>query len=71
MKTDESKNETPKQQLDIPVVSTRYCPDCETKVKHLGGMDTDWYGRLDYYKCKCCKEKFVSRDGGELDIAAP
>lgn len=51
--------------------SIRYCPDCETKVKHLGGMDTEWYGRLDYYKCKCCKGKFVSRDGGELEITAP
>lgn len=56
------------QQTDV---STRYCPDCETEVKHIGGMNTDWYGRLDYYKCKCCKEKFVSRDGDELEIAAP
>lgn len=35
----------------------RYCPDCEIP--------------LDYYKCKFCKEKFVSQDDGELEIAAP
>jgi len=55
----------------LPHVSNHVCPDCETKVKYVGGMDTDWYGRLDYYKCKCCKERFVSQDGGELSIAAP
>lgn len=68
MKTVSKENE---QQCAIHDVSTRYCPDCETKVKYLHGMDTDWYGRLDYYKCKCCKERFVSQDGGELTIAAP
>ena len=52
-------------------VSTRYCPDCEIKMKHISGMNTDWYGRLDYYKCKYCKEEFVSQDNGELAIAAP
>jgi hypothetical protein len=51
-------------------VITRYCPDCKTKVKHIDRMKTDWYGTLDYYKCKCCKEKFVSICGSELVIAA-
>jgi hypothetical protein len=54
----------------LPCISTRYCPDCETKVKHIGEIDTDWYGSLNYYKCRFCKEKFVSQDGGELAIAA-
>jgi len=60
------------------------CPNCEPdehgkggcvcggkKLTDLGGMDTDWYGHLHYYKCKCCKEKLVSQDSGELEIAAP
>jgi transposase-like protein len=47
-----------------------YCPDCGTKIKHTGGFDTDWYGRLDYYKCKCCKETFVSQNNKELAITA-
>lgn len=71
MKKEQNLQTAETQALNIPVVSTRFCPDCEIKVKHLGGMNTDWYGRLDYYKCKCCKEKFVSRDGDELEIAAP
>ena len=49
--------------------SIRYCLDCESKVKYIDGMNTEYYGRLDYYKCKCCKERFDSRNGGELEIA--
>ncbi len=59
------------------------CPNCEpdefgkggcvcggTKLKDDGEYKTDWYGVLHYYKCKCCKERLVSMDGGELEIAA-
>jgi len=46
------------------------CPDCECKLKLIQILETDWYGILTYYYCKCCKEKFVSRDAGELEIAA-
>lgn len=47
------------------------CPDCEQPVKFQHEINTDRYGRLSYYTCKNCKERFVSRDGGELEIAAP
>jgi hypothetical protein len=55
-----------------------YCPDCKDdcvcdgkKLKQLGEpLKTDWYGKLTYYKCSCCKTKFVSQDGDELETAA-
>ena len=47
------------------------CPDCDTKVRLVNELDTDWYGNLKYYQCKVCKERFVSQNGGELSIAAP
>jgi len=46
------------------------CPDCEKKVQLISDMNTDWYGNLKYYRCSNCKETFVSRDNGELAIAA-
>ena len=46
------------------------CPDCEEPVKFEHEMNTDRHGNLKYYTCKNCKERFVSQDGGELDIAA-
>jgi len=47
------------------------CPDCEGKLKLVGDMNTDWYGNLKYYQCKGeCKERFVSQNGGELELAA-
>lgn len=53
------------------------CPDCEIdcvclgkKLKDKGEYNTDWYGKLHYYRCSCCKSTFVSQDNGELEIAA-
>lgn len=46
------------------------CPDCETPVKLTNELNTDWYGNLKYYRCKVCKEIFVARNNGELQIAA-
>ena len=46
------------------------CPDCEKNVKLISDMNTDWYGNLKYYRCRNCKETFVSQNGGELEIAA-
>ena len=67
----EKNEELDKSNSEINIKKeVKYCPDCETKLRHDWGGDTDWYGRLDYYWCKCCKEKFVSQDGGELAIAA-
>lgn len=60
------------------------CPNCEPDKKGRGGCvcggkklkfdysyNTDWYGNLHYWKCRCCKEKLVCQDGKELEIAAP
>jgi len=47
------------------------CPDCGAEVKLTDSINTDRYGKLVYYNCKVCKEEFVSKDGGELAIAAP
>lgn len=52
------------------IVEDVVCPDCEKKVKLISDMNTDWYGNLKYYRCKNCKETFVSQNGGELEIAA-
>lgn len=51
-------------------MQTTKCPDCESRVKLTSAVDTDWYGNLKYYRCKNCKETFVSQNGGELEIAA-
>lgn len=47
------------------------CPDCGENLKFIDELHTDWYGVLKYYKCKKCKEIYVSRDNEELSIAAP
>jgi transposase-like protein len=47
------------------------CPDCNKSLKDKGGIKTDWYGYLHYYRCTACKETFVSQNNGELEIAAP
>jgi predicted SprT family Zn-dependent metalloprotease len=47
------------------------CPDCDTKLRLVNELNTDWYGNLKYYYCKVCKERLVSRDNGDLEIAAP
>jgi len=46
------------------------CPECNSKLKFESGFDTDWHGNLKYYYCKSCKERFVSQDNKELEIAA-
>lgn len=53
--------------LCVPV----FCPDCEKKVKLISDLNTDWYGNLKHYRCRNCKETFVSQNDGELEIAAP
>lgn len=49
---------------------TQLCPDCEKKVKLIADIQTDWYENLKYYRCKNCKETFVSQNNHELKIAA-
>lgn len=48
------------------------CPDCgpDHKLVFLSEMNTDWYGRLLYYRCGSCETEWVSRDGEEPEIAA-
>jgi hypothetical protein len=53
------------------------CPDCNIecscggkKLKSKGSLKTDWYGKLSYYKCSCCKTTYVSQNNGELETAA-
>jgi predicted SprT family Zn-dependent metalloprotease len=48
-----------------------FCPCCETKVKLVNELNTDWYGNLKYYYCEVCRERLVSRNVGDLEIAAP
>jgi transposase-like protein len=62
------KNETPT--FGNVLLSPVFCPDCEKKVKLIQDLNTDWYGNLKYYRCRNCKETFVSQNGGELEIAA-
>ncbi len=51
------------------------CPDCldcicgGLKLKDDGVLRTDWYGELHYWKCGCCKTRFVSQIGGKLETA--
>lgn len=52
------------------LLSPVFCPDCEKKVKLISDLNTDWYGNLKHYRCRNCKETFVSQNGGELEIAA-
>jgi hypothetical protein len=52
------------------------CPDCEVEggfgtLVVICSFDTDWYGRLTYYRCTYCKEEFVQQDDREIDIPAP
>jgi rubredoxin len=47
------------------------CPDCTAPVVFQHEMNTDWYGILKYYKCPTCKEKFVSQNDEQIEIAAP
>ena len=53
------------------------CPGCKDeclcrgrRLRYVKSYDTDWYGRLSYYKCSCCKTTFVSRSGASLEVAA-
>lgn len=53
------------------------CPDCRgsctcrgRKLKHRHFQDTDWYGRLRWFKCGCCKTTYVSQGGSSLMVAA-
>jgi len=55
------------------LINKTLCPDCNNPIKQVrmtSELNTDWYGKLVYYKCPSCKEEFVSRRGGELEIAA-
>ena len=55
-----------------------YCPDCKDgcvcygmHLKQLGKpLKTDWYGTLTYYKCNCCKTKYVDRGDHDLETVA-
>ena len=47
------------------------CPDCLKPTDELNRHNSERYGKLVWYKCRSCKERFVSKDGGELAIAAP
>jgi predicted SprT family Zn-dependent metalloprotease len=52
------------------LLSPVFCPDCEKRVKLIQDLNTDWYGNLKYYRCRNCKETFISQNGGEIEIAA-
>ena len=67
MKNLELKSKIVKDNTPLSLV---FCPDCEKKVKLIGNLDTDWYGNLKYYRCRNCKETFVSQNNGELELAA-
>ena len=51
------------------------CPECEVdgaprELQTEGSWETDWYGRITYYVCPTCQERFVQQDEGEVSIAA-
>ncbi len=51
------------------------CPECEaeghaSELRTGGAWETDWYGRLTYYRCRVCGEHFVQQDDGEISLAA-
>jgi hypothetical protein len=53
------------------------CPDCVADCNCGAGrlrfealLRTDWYGELRYWKCACCKTRFVAYEDGELETAA-
>jgi transposase-like protein len=51
------------------------CPECEAEgalreLQTEGSWETDWYGRITYYICPTCRERFVQQDEGEVAIAA-
>ena len=45
------------------------CPCCNTSMKFLFDLKTDWYGELKYFKCDMCKENFIERDSGDVENA--
>lgn len=50
---------------------TTSCPDCGETLIERNIIDTDRYGILAYFWCKVCEENYVSRNGNEVEIAAP
>ena len=52
------------------------CPNCiecvceGEKLKDHGEWHTDWYGKMAWFKCSCCKEIFVSVNGKELESSS-
>jgi hypothetical protein len=51
------------------------CPECEVEgvvceLQKEGAWNTDWYGRLTWYRCTTCGEYFVQRNDDEVEISA-
>lgn len=54
------------------------CPECDvdnekTPLKFKHSVTTQWgccVTRYDYYRCKLCRQKFVSTNGQDPDLAA-
>jgi len=42
------------------------CPSCNSSMKFLFELKTEWYGELKYFMCKICKENFIERDSGDV-----
>lgn len=53
-----------------PKNSKVHCPYCDSQLKFIHELSTDWYGNLKYYSCSVCKERLVSQNSGEPCIAA-
>lgn len=47
-----------------------YQCECGTEMKVTSRLDTDWYGILEYMRCKCCQETMVAQNDNLLGIAA-
>jgi hypothetical protein len=72
-----TKAKPARRKADSAPTDSPKCPDCDadcgcggSKMTDLGTIKTDWYGTLHYWRCKCCRVKFVSQDGGDLETAA-
>lgn len=51
-------------------IEKRKCPDCNSPAKFLFEINTDCYGLLKYFNCTVCKDTYVLRNSGDLEIAA-
>ena len=50
-----------------------YTCECGAELKVIRRIETDWYGVLEYMRCKCCNERgkhMVAQNDNFLGVAA-